>query len=127
MVAYAKVKLVTTAFHASDIAFARDWSAAAPGLGGWRVVLDNETTPQQVSIVPPGALKPAFLISRSPRDVLLRRITADGEEEVGTYIGLREALLEVCPLSDDALVEIQESLEATFPRSRRGRQGESHG
>jgi hypothetical protein len=126
MAAYAKVKLVTSAFHPSDIAFARGWSAAAPGLGGWQIQLDNETSPERVSIIPPGALQPAFVVTRGVRDVILRRHRANGEdEEIGSFVGLREALLSVCPLDDDALVEIHESLEVTFPRYKRGKHGES--
>ncbi len=121
MPAYAKVTLVSPVFHPSDIAFARGWSAAAPGIGGWGIVLDNEKAAERVSVVPPGSEAPVFDITRAVRDVLVRRRHAGAEsEEIGSFEGLREALLALCPLADEALEEIHDGLEETFPRRDRG-------
>lgn len=121
MPAYAKLSLVTSVFHPSDIAFARNWSAAAPGIDGWRVQLDREESPERVSIAPPGAEAPVFSIVRDTRDVVLyrRRPLTPEPEEVGRYPGLRDALLALCPLPDEALEEIHERLEMEFPRQGR--------
>jgi hypothetical protein len=117
MPAYAKVSLVTPVFHPSDIAFVRRWSAAAPGLGGWGVRVDPDEAPEQVSVTPPGAETPLFFITRHGRDVLLERRRAGAEpEEVGRFEGLREAVLTLCRIGDEALEEIHEELEETFPR-----------
>jgi hypothetical protein len=123
MPAYAKLKLVTPVFHPSDIAFARGWSRLAQGIGGWTVVLDNETAPEQVSVIPPGVAEPAFFITRQGREAVLerRRPVGDDDEvvEAGRFEGLREAILALCPLDDDALEEIQLGLERQFPRHDR--------
>jgi hypothetical protein len=117
MPAYGKISIVSSVFHPSDIEFARGWSAAAPGFGGWTLVLDREDAPQSVSVVPPGADDPAFVMTRGPRDVRLQRLRPGAEpEDIGTRPGLREALLMLCPLTEDALVEIHERLEEEFPR-----------
>jgi len=123
MPAYAKISLVSAVFHPSDIAFARAWSATAPGFGGWTLVLDREDAPQSVSVVPPGMDEPAFVVTRGPRDARLQRLRPGAAaEEIGRLQGLREALLMLCPIADDALVEIQERLEVEFPRrDRRGK------
>ena len=120
MPAHAKIRLVSSVFHPSDIAFARGWSAAAPGFGGWNVLLDRENAPELISVVPPGADEPAFVLTRGPRDVRLQRLRPDEEpEEIASLPGLREALLKLCPLTEDALVDIHERLEASFPRRER--------
>jgi hypothetical protein len=121
MPAYAKVTLVTSVFHPSDIAFLRGWSAAAPGLGGWGVRLDDEERAEEVLVLPPGADEPVFRIVRPGRDVLLQKLRRDAEpEEIGCFEGLREAVLALCPLDDDALEAIHETLEQRYPRRDRG-------
>lgn len=121
MPAYAKVALVTPVFHQSDMAFARAWSQAAPGIGGWNVLVDRSAAPEQVSVVPPGGVEPVFFASRSAGKVALERKRADDNEtvEIGMFEGLREALLALCPLTDEALEEIQTALEREFPRRNR--------
>jgi hypothetical protein len=122
MPAYAKLSLVTSIFHPSDIAFARNWSEAAPGYDGWRVVLDRDEAPERVSILPPGAEETVFVVVRDTRDVILfrRRPAPSGElTELGRFDGLREAVLALCPLPDEALEEIHERLEIDFPRQGR--------
>lgn len=123
MPAYAKLKLVTPIFHASDIAFARGWSRVAPGIGGWTVLLDNDAAPEQISVIPPGVAEPAFFLSRRGRDVVLerRRPMGDDDEvlEAGRFDNLRDAVLALCPIDDDALEAIQVALESEFPRLNR--------
>jgi len=122
MPAYAKITLVTSVFHRSDIAFVRGWSAAAPGWGGWRVSLDREEAPEQVSVTPPGAEEPLFVVTKGARDVMLfrRRPSRGGAlEEVERFDGLRDAVLKLCPISEDALEEIHTLLEREYPRHGR--------
>ena len=117
MPAYANVSLVTAVFHPSDIAFVRGWSAAAPGYGGWGVQLDRDEATEQVSVVPPGAEAPTFLITRHGRDVVLQQRRPDASlQELGRFENLREAVLTLCPLDETAMQEIQESLEEAYPR-----------
>jgi hypothetical protein len=124
MPAYAKISLVSSVFHPSDIAFARGWSEAAPGFGGWNLVMDSEDAPERVSVVPPGADDPVFVITRGPRDVRLQRLRPGAEpEEIGSLPGLREALLMLCALTEDALLDIHERLEEGFPRRERRNRG----
>jgi hypothetical protein len=120
MPAYAKVSLVSPVFHPSDAAFARAWGQFAPGIGGWTVLLDNEAEPTRVLVSPPGGVEPVFFVRRDTRDVVLERKQPLGEGddmfELGRFDGLREAMLALCPLSDDALEEIHIDLEQRFPR-----------
>jgi hypothetical protein len=119
MPAYAKLSLVSSIFHPSDIAFARCWSEAAPGYDGWRLAFDREEAPERVSVLPPGAEEPVFVVTRDARDVILfrRRPAPPGElAELGRFDGLREAVLALCPINDEALEEIHERLEIDFPR-----------
>ena len=123
MPAYAKLSLVTPIFHSSDIAFVQGWTRMAPGIGGWTVLFDNDRAATQISVIPPGAEQPVFFITRQGRDVKLERRRAMGDDdevvEVGRFDGLREAVLALCPISDDALEEIQMGLEKRFPRHER--------
>jgi hypothetical protein len=120
MPAHGKLLLVTPVFHPSDIVFARGWSRLAPGIGGWTVLLDNGEAPEQVSILPPGAEHPVFFATREGRDVVVKRKRATGGDdelvEVGRFDGLRDAVLALCPIGDDAMEEIQLTLEKQFPR-----------
>jgi hypothetical protein len=122
MAAYAKVRLVTPVFHPSDIAFVRGWSRAAPGFGGWRVQLDDEDAPERVAVVPPGSEEARFVIRRDVRETVLARCPpAQGDElqEVGRFDSLREAVLALCPITDEALEDIHLDLERSFPRHGR--------
>jgi hypothetical protein len=122
MPAYAKISLVTSVFHRSDVAFARAWSAAAPGFGGWRVSFDRDEAPELVSVLPPGAEEALFVITKGQRDVVLhqRRPSRNGAlEELRRFDGLREAMLALCPLGEDALEAIHLGLERDFPRHGR--------
>ena len=123
MPAYGKISLVTSLFHPSDVAFARGWSRRAPGIDGWRIVLDREEAAQQVNVLPPGAEDPVFVITRPTVHVQVERRVRDGGEErlelVGEYPNLRAAVQALCPISEDDLQEIHEELERSFPRTRR--------
>ncbi len=123
MPAYAKIALVTSVFHASDIAFVRGWSARAPGIDGWRVTYDKPDAPECVMIAPPGADGPVFFLSRrAAKTVLERRPPGRPDEElteIGSYDTLRLAVQALCKLDGDALQEIHEQLERDFPRGRR--------
>ena len=122
MPAYAKMSLVTSVFHPSDIAFVHSWSAVAPGYGGWHVRLDREEAPEQVSVLPPGAEEPPFVITKGPRDVALHRRRPGPEaglEELQRFDNLRDAVLALCQISGEALEAIHTRLERDFPR--RGR------
>ena len=120
MPAYAKVSLVTAVFHPSDVAFARAWSDAAPGIDGWRLQLDREERTEEILVLPPGAEAPVFRLVRPGRDVLLQKLRPGADpEEIGGFEGLREAILTLCPLGDEALEAIHEALEEAFPRRDR--------
>jgi hypothetical protein len=110
-------------FHQADVLFALEWAAVAPGLGGWNVVLDDESRTRLVSVVPPGAEQPAFFITRDGKEVTitwLRQKVVDGSlVEVGRFRSLREAVLTLCPLSDDLKELANESMEVLYPRSLR--------
>lgn len=114
----------TTVFHAADVLFALEWAAVAPGLGGWNLVLDDERQTRLVSVVPPGAEHPAFFINRHGSEITitwLRQKTIDGAlVEVGTFKSLREAVLTLCPLSDDLRELVNEAMEVMYPRALRG-------
>lgn len=110
-------------FHQADILYALEWAAVAPGLGGWNVVLDDDRQTRLVSVVPPGAEQPAFFVSRDGSQVtitwLRQKITDSALVEVGRYRSLREAVLTLCPLSDDQRELVNESMEVLYPRSLR--------
>ena len=123
MPAYGKIALVTTLFHPSDVAFADGWSRRAPGIDGWRILVDRREATQQVSVLPPGAEEPVFIITRPAVNVVVERRVRDGGDErlepVGEYPNLRAAVQALCPITDDDLQEIHEELEIAFPRNRR--------
>ena len=110
-------------FHHADVLFALEWAAVAPGLGGWNVVLDDERRTRLISVVPPGAEQPAFFVTRDGTEVAvtwLRQKVVDGSlVEVGRFCSLREAVLTLCPLSDDMKELVNESMEVLYPRSLR--------
>lgn len=122
MPAYAKVSLVTSRFHPSDVAFVQAWSQSAPGIGGWRVALDRPDETELVEVTPPGAEDPVFRIARPATAVVMHRVRPPerGEPvEVGRYKTLREAVLALCPLPDEVLEAIHDDLEIRFPRRNR--------
>lgn len=123
MPAYGKIALVTTLFHPSDVAFADGWSRRAPGIDGWRILVDRRDATQQVSVLPPGAEEPVFIITRPAVNVVVERRVRDGGDErlepVGEYPNLRVAVQALCPITDDDLQQIHEELEIAFPRNRR--------
>ena len=115
----------TSVFHQADVLFALEWAAVAPGLGGWNLVLDDEQNTRLVSVIPPGAENPAFFITRDGSEVTiswLRQKTIDGVlVEVGRFASLRDAVLTLCPLSDDQKELVNDSMEVLYPRSLRDR------
>jgi len=113
----------TTVFHRADVLYALEWAAVAPGLGGWNIVLDDERQTRLVSVVPPGAEQPAFFVAREGNEITvtwLRQKSADATlVEVGRFNSLREAVLTLCPLSDDMRELVNESMELLYPRTLR--------
>ena len=73
--------------------------------------------------MPPGAEQPAFFVTRDGKHVTvtwLRQKVVDGSlVEVGRFASLREALLTLCPLSDDQKELVNDSMEVLYPRSLR--------
>jgi hypothetical protein len=111
--------LVSTVFHPSDIGFAVNWGGVAPGWGGWKVMVDKEEDPEVVAIAPPGLEDPIFFLHRDVNEVVLAHEPPGADRaEVARFANLREALLNLCPVSDEALEEIHLALERDFPRER---------
>lgn len=112
-------------FHRADILFVLEWASVAPGLGGWNVLLDNETETRKVSVVPPGAEHPAFFVTRSGSEIALHRSRPGAKQgqvvEFARYRSLREAVLTVCSLSGEEIETINEAMELLYPRSLRSR------
>lgn len=111
-----------TKFHRSDVLFALEWSAVAPGMGGWDVLVDDEARTRLVSIVPPGADVPAFFAYWKGREVVLTWLAPSGQShmmEVGRFTSLRMAVLALCPLSDEQMNIVNESMEILYPRALR--------
>ncbi len=109
-------------FHRSDVLFALEWSAAAPGMGGWDALIDDEVNTRLISVVPPGADAPAFFIYFKGREVVLTWLAPNGKGEVmevGRFTNLRAAVLALCPLSDDQMQAVNEAMEVMYPRSLR--------
>ena len=119
MPAFGKLSLVTPVFHPSDIAFAVYWSKSAPGWGGWKVLVDNEDTPETVAVAPPGLDEPVFFLHREVNEVVMHLEPPGGDRsEAARFANLREAVVALCPLSDEALEDVQLALERDFPRAR---------
>lgn len=119
MPAYGKVALVSAQFHPSDVAFAVAWSKRAPGIDGWRVLLDREEGTGRVSVIPPGAEKPVFVVTRDGTKAVMERVGGRAARPAGEFDNLRQAVLTLCPLHEEVMQEINEELEAAFPRARR--------
>ncbi len=113
-----------TKFHRSDVLFSLEWSAVAPGMGGWDVLIDDERRTRLVSVVPPGADAPTFFLYWKGREVVLSWLAPSGKGEameVGRFASLRTALLALCPLTDEQLASVNESMEILYPRALRDR------
>jgi hypothetical protein len=121
MPAYGKIALVSTRFHPSDVAFAIGWSRRAPGIDGWRVLLDREEETEQVSVIPPGSKEVVFVITRDGTKAVIERLNGQSRQLVGEFTNLRLAVQALCPLQEEHLQEINEELELAFPRPRGGR------
>lgn len=111
-------------FHGADVLFALEWSAAAPGVGGWDVLIDDEAHPRLISVVPPGSNEPSFVALRTASTVIVIWLSANSAGdamEVGRFTSLRTAMLALCPLDPDALQFVNESMETLYPRTLRGK------
>lgn len=113
-----------TEFASADVLFAMEWSAVAPGIGGWTVAVDNEQQSRLISVIPPGAELPTFFLYRKDDVVVVvwRRPYGDrATMEVGRFPNLRVAVLALCPLHGDVVQTINETMETLYPRSLRRR------
>ena len=113
-----------TKFHRSDMLFALEWSAVAPGMGGWDVLLDDERRTRLVSVVPPGSDTPTFFIYWKGREVVMMWLAPSGKGEmmeVGRFACLRTAVLALCPLNEEQLNTVNESMEILYPRALRSK------
>lgn len=110
-------------FHRADILYALEWAAAAPGIGGWNVLLDDEQQTRQVSVVPPGSEHATFFMNRVGSEVSLTWVRGAGERsapvEVARFASLREAVRSLCALSDEQVESVNDAMEALYPRSLR--------
>jgi hypothetical protein len=112
-----------TTFHSADVLYVIAWATTAPGIDGWRVVIDDDAQTSLVSVIPPGSHVPVFFLTRQGEETIIKRqshATGGGRAEVGRFDGLRTAILALCPLSDDQREEINERMETIYPRSLRG-------
>lgn len=110
----------TATFSFAEVLFALEWSAVAPGMGGWDVLIDDERHTSLVSIVPPGAEVPCFFVYTKHHEVVLTWMPANRDTdlmEVGRFGSLTSALLALCPLSDDQMLAIEKSMEIFQPRT----------
>jgi len=111
-----------TKFHRADVLYALEWSAVAPGMGGWDVLLDDEERTRLVSVVPPGSDTPTFFIYNKGREVVLTWQAPSGKSdvmEIGRFASLRTALLALCPLNEEQTQAVNESMEFLYPRALR--------
>lgn len=109
----------TETFSFSDVLFALEWSAVAPGMGGWDVLIDDERYTSLISVVPPGADVPCFFLYMKAQDVVLTWMPATRDTElmeVGRFGTLTAAMLALCPLSDEQMLAIERALEILQPR-----------
>ena len=109
-------------FHGADVLFALEWSAVAPGVGGWDVLIDDERHTRLISVVPPGSNEPAFVALRKDSAVVVIWLSANSKGEameLGRFSSLRTAMLALCPLDPDVLQHVNESMEALHPRTLR--------
>jgi hypothetical protein len=108
-------------FHRAEVLYALEWASVAPGLGGWNLLLDDETATRLISVVPPGSERPTFFITREGLDVTLAwvRQRPDGATpvEVGRFRSLREAVLRLCPLDAELRDSVNESMRVLYPRA----------
>ena len=110
-------------FQSADVLYAIGWATIAPGIDGWRVVINDDAQTTLVSVIPPGSDVPVFFITRKGEQAIVERqfqATRGGRAEVGRFDGLRTAVLALCPLNADQLEELNERMEMIYPRSLRG-------
>ncbi len=122
-----------TVFHPADVLFALEWSAVAPGLGGWNLLLDDERATRIISVVAPGAEQPTFAVSREGDQVVITWLrqgdarppgarpmaAGGGAVRVGQFNSLRDAVLTLCPLGDELIDIVNEAMEILYPRALR--------
>jgi len=112
----------TLDFPGPDVSFALEWASVAPGIGGWDVRVDDETHPRLVSVVPPGALDPTFIIFRRENSVSVIWIVPNitGKlKEIARFANLPDAVLALCPLDDRLLQEVTKAMEVLYPPALR--------
>lgn len=111
----------TADFATADLLFAMEWSTVAPGFGGWEVLVDDEKRTRLVSVVPPGSEVPTFFAFWKGRDIVVVWRRPGGESkitEVGRFTNLRAAVLKLCPLHEESVQHINETMETLYPRDR---------
>lgn len=98
-------------FPVADLRFALAWSRAAPGLGGWQVTITQISSGEMVDVIPPGAEFPVFyILPRTGHVELVRERSIEvggGQVVVARCPTLRDALLLLCPLSQECLAGIE--------------------
>ena len=109
---------IETTFHPADVLYALEWAAATPGVVHWRVQADSARETRLVLVLPPGANRPAFEITRNGDQVQVAGpAMAENGEPPRYFASLREAVLAICPLDEDRVVAANEAMEALYPRS----------
>jgi len=110
-------------FDRSDVLYALEWAALAPGIGGWTVLLDSHEITRLVSVIPPGLAYPAFTMTRADGAVSLSHVRPSAaphpSREVARLASLREAVLLLCPLSDEDIATVDEAMTMLSPRPDR--------
>lgn len=110
------------AFSTADMLYAICWSNLAPGIDGWRLAIEDDDRVTTIGIIPPAAAEPVFNLTRKGDEVAVTRMTPkfrSGSCAVGQYQSLRHALMALCPLSEDAMEELNTRMEVVYPRSLR--------
>jgi len=88
------------------------------------VLIDDEARTRLVSIVPPGCDTPAFFVYWKAREVVLTWLAPSGQNpvmEVGRFSSLRDAVLALCPLNNEQMAAVNDSMEVLYPRALRDR------
>jgi hypothetical protein len=110
-----------TVFHQAEVLYALEWASVAPGLGGWNLLLDDARATRLISVVPPGAERPAFFLTRDGRDVRLAwqrdRASGGAPVQVGSFRSLRDAVLTLCPLGEEVRRSVNQSMQMLYPRA----------
>ena len=99
------------AFPIADLRFALAWSRVAPGFGGWQAAVTQISSGEMIDVVPPGAEFPVFCIfPRMGHVELVRERSIEvggGQVVVARCPTLRDALLMLCPLSQECLADVE--------------------